>query len=96
FSRENLELVVGMYRDMSAQASMMLFSVGKHMDRAVGQVVGDLLKNRNIPYHQKFMYSSGYEELVFAPHASADWFLDISDIRNRITAIEQAYEEAAE
>lgn len=96
FSRENLELVVGMYCDMSAQASMMLFSVGKHMDRAVGQVVGDLLKNRNIPYHQKFMYSSGYEELVFAPHASADWFLDISDIRNRITAIEQAYEEAAE
>jgi hypothetical protein len=56
-------------------------------------VLGTLLRNRHIPYHQKFTYSSGYEELVYSEEVTEDLFLDISDIRNRIVEIEQRYEE---
>ena len=64
------------------------------MDKVIVDVLGDLLENKDIPYHQKFTYSSGYEELVFSEGITEDWFLDISDIRNRIVEIEQRYEEA--
>ena len=64
------------------------------MDKVVIDVLGDLLENRDIPYHQKFTYSSGYEEMVFSEGMSADFFLDISDIRNHIIEIEQSYEES--
>lgn len=94
FSREKMELAVGMDDDMSLFSSMISISVVKHMDKAVADVIGDLLKNRNIPYHQKFTYSSGYEELVYSKGVTEDWFLDISDIKNRILEIEQRYEEA--
>ena len=94
FSRENLEFAVGMDDDMSLFSSMISMSIVKHMDKAIIDVIGDLLKNRNIPYHQDFTYSSGYEELVFQSDVTADWFLDISDIKNRIVEIEQRYEES--
>ena len=63
------------------------------MDRVVEDVLRDLLLNKDIPYHQKFTYSSGYEEMVFSEGVTEDLFLDISDIRNRIVEIEQRYEE---
>ena len=64
------------------------------MDRAVVDMLGALLKNGHIPYHQKFTYSSGYEEMVFSEGVTEDWFfVDISSIRNRIVEIEQRYEE---
>lgn len=94
FSRESFNLAVGMDDDMGFFSSMITMSVVKHMDRAVIDVLGDLLENREIPYHQKFTYSSGYEEMVFSEGMSADFFLDISDIRNRIVEIEQNYEES--
>ena len=90
FSRENMELTVGMDGDMSLFSAMISISVVKHMDKAVIDVIGDLLKNRNIPHHQDFTYSSGYEELVYP----SDLFLDISDIKKRIAEIEQRYEES--
>lgn len=93
FSRETLNLAVGIDDDMAFFSSMILMSVVKHMDRVVVDVIGDLLNNEDIPYHQKFTYSSGYEELVFSPGVTEDWFLDISDIRKRIVEIEQSYEE---
>ena len=73
---------------------MITMSVVKHMDRIVVDILGDLLARRNIPYHQTFTYSSGYEELVFSEGITSDRFLDISDIRNRIVEIEQSYEES--
>lgn len=94
FSREKLELAVGMDADMSLFSSLISMSVVKHMDRAVADVIGDLLKNKRIPYHQYFNYSSGYEELVYQDGMSADWFQDISHIKNRIEEIEQRYEES--
>ena len=94
FSRENYELAVGMDDDMGFFSSMITMSVVKHMDRVVVDVIGDLLENKGIPYHQKFTYSSGYEEMVYSPGVTEDWFLDISDIRNRIVEIEQSYEES--
>ena len=94
FSRETLNLAVGMDDDMSLFSSLISMSVVKHMDKAVVDVIGELLKNRNIPYHQKFTYSSGYEELVFSMGITEDWFLDISDIKKRIIEIEQCYEES--
>lgn len=94
FSRENLELAVGMDDDMSLFSNMIAMSVVKHMDKAVIKMIGDLLKNKDIPYHQDFTYSSGYEELVYMSGVTADLFLDISDIRNRIVEIEQRYEES--
>jgi hypothetical protein len=57
-------------------------------------VLGDLLNNKEIPYHQGFTYSSGYEELVYSAEFTEDWFLDISHIRKRIVEIEQSYEES--
>ena len=69
-------------------------SVVKHMDKVVLDVIDDLLNKRPIPYHQDFTYASGYEEMVFKPGVTEDWFLDISDIRNRIVEIEQSYEES--
>ena len=90
FSRENMELTVGMDGDMSLFSAMISISVVKHMDTAIIDVIGDLLKNRNIPRHQDFTYSSGYEELVYP----SDLFLDISDIKKRIAEIEQRYEES--
>ena len=94
YSRENFEFAVGMDDDMSLFASFIFMSVVKHMDKVVMDVIGDLLKNRDIPYHQDFTYASGYEEMVFKPGVTEDWFLDISDIRNRIVEIEQSYEES--
>lgn len=94
YSREYLDLVVGMDRDMSAYASMMFFSVAKHMDRAVADIIGALIKNWYVPFHQKFTYSSGYEELVFSTIVTESSFLDISEFKKRIIEIEQAYEEA--
>lgn len=94
YSRENFEFAVGMDGDMSFFASFIFMSVVKHMDKVVMDVIGDLLKNRDIPYHQDFTYASGYEEMVFKPGVTEDWFLDISDIRNRIVEIEQSYEES--
>jgi basic membrane lipoprotein Med (substrate-binding protein (PBP1-ABC) superfamily) len=94
FSRENLEFAVGMDDDMSLFSNMIAMSVVKHMDKAVIKMIGDLLKNKDIPYHQDFTYSSGYEELVYMSGVTADLFLDISDIRNRIVEIEQRYEES--
>ena len=93
FSREKMELAVGMDDDMSLFSFLINISVVKHMDRAVVDVLGALLRNRHIPYHQKFTYSSGYEEMVFSEEVTEDLFLDISDIRNRIVEIEQRYEE---
>ncbi len=94
FSRESYNLAVGMDDDMGFFSSMITMSVVKHMDKAVVDVLGDLLKKKKIPYHQKFTYPSGYEEMVFSEGMSADFFLDISDIRNRIIEIEQSYEES--
>ena len=93
FSRENMQLAVGMDDDMRFLSFMILFSVVKHMDWVVEDVLRDLLLNKDIPYHQKFTYSSGYEEMVFSEGVTEDLFLDISDIRNRIVEIEQRYEE---
>ena len=94
FSREHPNLAVGMDSDMSFFSSMITMSVVKHMDKVVVDVLGDLLNNREIPYHQKFTYPSGYEELVYSAEFTEDWFLDISDIRKRIVEIEQSYEES--
>ena len=94
FSRETYNLAVGMDDDMGFFSSMITMSVVKHMDRIVVDVLGDLLENREIPYHQTFTYSSGYEEMVFSEGVTEDWFLDISEIRNRIVEIEQRYEES--
>ena len=94
FSRENVEFVVGMDADMSLFSSFISMSVVKHMDQAIIDLLGDLLNNRNIPYHQYFTYASGYEELVYGQGVTADWFQDISDIKKRIVEIEQRYEES--
>ena len=59
FSRENMQLAVGMDDDMKFLSFMIMFSVVKHMDRVVEDVLRDLLQNKDIPYHQKFTYSSG-------------------------------------
>ena len=94
FSRESYNLAVGMDDNMGFFSSMITMSVVKHMDKVVVDVLGDLLENREIPYHQNFTYSSGYEEMVYSEGITEDWFLDISDIRNRIIEIEQSYEES--
>ena len=64
------------------------------IDKVIIDVIGNLLKNKDVPYHQEFTYSSGYEELVYSAGITDGWFLDISDIRNRIVEIEQRYEES--
>jgi hypothetical protein len=87
-------MAVGMDSDMGFFSSLITMSVVKHMDKAVIDVIGDLLNNKEIPYHQKFTYTSGYEELVYSAEFTEDWFLDISDIRKRIVEIEQSYEES--
>ena len=94
FSREHLNMAVGMDSDMGFFSSLITMSVVKHMDKVVVDVLGDLLNDKEIPYHQKFTYPSGYEELVYSAEFTEDWFLDISDIRNRIVEIEQSYEES--
>ena len=94
FSREAYNFAVGMDDDMGLFSSFISMSVVKHMDRVVFDVIGDLLNNRKIPYHQAFTYTSGYEELVFSPEVTEDWFLDISEIKKRIVEIEQRYEES--
>lgn len=94
FSREYSNMAVGMDDDMGLFSSMITMSVVKHMDKVVVDVLGDLLNDKEIPYHRKFTYSSGYEELVYSTEFTEDWFLDISDIRKRIVEIEQRYEEA--
>lgn len=94
FSREHSNMAVGMDVDMGLFSSMITMSVVKHMDKVVVDVLGDLLNDKEIPYHRKFIYSSGYEELVYSTEFTEDWFLDISDIRNRIVEIEQSYEES--
>ena len=83
FSREHANMAVGMDVDMGLFSSMITMSVVKHMDKVVVDVLGDLLNDKEIPYHRKFTYSSGYEELVYSTEFTEDWFLDISDIRNR-------------
>jgi hypothetical protein len=80
--------------DMGFFSSLITMSVVKHMDKVVVDVLGDLLNDKEIPYHQKFTYPSGYEELVYSAEFTEDWFLDISDIRKRIVEIEQSYEES--
>ena len=94
FSREHPNLAIGMDGDMGFFSSMITMSVVKHMDKFVVDVIGDLLEGKDIPYHQKFTWSSGYEELVYSTEFTEDWFLDISDIRKRIVEIEQSYEES--
>ena len=94
FSREHANMAVGMDVDMGLFSSMITMSVVKHMDKVVVDVLGDLLNDKEIPYHRKFTYSSGYEELVYSTEFTEDWFLDISHIKNRIVEIEQRYEEA--
>ena len=94
FSREHSNMAVGMDDDMGSFSSMITMSVVKHMDKVVIDVLGDLLNDKEIPYHQKFTWSSGYEELVYSTEFTEDWFLDISDIRKRIVEIEQSYEES--
>ena len=94
FSRESYNLAVGMDDNMGFFSSMITMSVVKHMDKVVIDVLGALLENREIPYHQDFTYSSGYEEMVYSEGVTEEWFLDISDIRNRIIEIEQSYEES--
>ncbi|MBO5919013.1 MAG: hypothetical protein J6Q34_00775 [Bacteroidales bacterium] len=94
FSREHSNMAVGMDNDMGFFSSLITMSVVKHMDKVIVDVLGDLLNNREIPYHQKFTYLSGYEELVYSAEFTEDWFLDISDIRKRIVEIEQSYEES--
>lgn len=94
FSREYNELTVGMDDDMSLFSFMISISVVKHIDRALIDIIGDMLKNRDIPYHQDFTYLSGYEDMIFAHGIADDHFLDISDIRRNIIEIEQKYEES--
>ena len=94
FSREHPNMAVGMDSDMGFFSSLITMSVVKHMDKVIFDVLGDLLNNKEIPYHQKFTWSSGYEELVYSTEFTEDWFLDISDIRKRIVEIEQSYEES--
>lgn len=93
FSRENVEFVVGMDGDMSIYGYIPV-SVVKHIDKAIVQVMEDLLSKRDIPYHLNFTYGSGYEEMIYAPWFSSDSFLDISDIKNNIAEIERKYEES--
>ena len=80
--------------DMSLFSAFVVMSVVKHIDRAVIDIIGDLLKNRDVPYHQDFTYRSGYEDIVFTPLLAADFLLGISDIKRRILEIEERYEEA--
>jgi hypothetical protein len=80
--------------NMGFFSSMITMSVVKHMDKVIIDMLGDLLNNRDIPYHQEFTYSSGYEEMVYSEGVTEDWFLDISDIRKRIIEIELNYEES--
>ena len=94
FSRESLNLAVGMDDDMGFFSSLISISVVKHIDKVIIDAIGNLLKNKDVPYHQEFTYSSGYEELVYSAGITDGWFLDISDIRNRIVEIEQRYEES--
>ena len=94
FSRENMMFAVGMDDDMSLFSSMISMSVVKHMDKAVIDVIGSLLNNVKIPYHQDFTYLSGYEELVYKSAITPELFPDISDFRKRIVEIEQRYEES--
>ena len=94
FSREHFHMAVGMDSDMGFFSSLITMSVVKHMDKVVVDVLGDLLNDKEIPYHKKFTYPSGYEELVYSAEFTEDWFLDISDIRKRIVEIEQSYEES--
>ena len=94
FSREHSNMAVGMDVDMGLFSSMITMSVVKHMDKVVVDVLGDLLNNRKIPYHQALTYTSGYEELVYSTEFTEDWFLDISHIKNRIVEIEHRYEES--
>lgn len=94
FSREHSNMAVGMDNDMGFFSSLITMSVVKHMDKVIADVLGDMLNNKEIPYHQKFTWSSGYEELVYSTEFTEDWFLDISDIRKRIVEIEQSYEES--
>lgn len=94
FSRENLELAVGMDNDMSLFSYMIPMSVVKHMDKAINDILIELLKNENIPYHQSFTYSSGYEELVYKHEYTAELYRDITEIRKHIVEIEERYEES--
>ena len=94
FSRENMEFAVGMDNDMSLFSYMLPMSVVKHMDKAITDILKDLLNNKTIPYHQSFTYSSGYEELVFENEQIAELYRDITDIRKHIVEIEKLYEES--
>ena len=94
FSREYCDFVVGMDSDMSIFSTFIGMSVVKHIDRAINDILESLLQYKDIPYHQNFTYSSGYEELV-RDHIYSE--IDIpgySDIMNDIVAIEQRYEES--
>lgn len=93
FSRETYSFVAGMDGDMSLFSLSIPFSVVKHMDEVVLDLVSSLLEGKEVPQHQEFLYSSGYEELVFAEGFSKDDFKDISDIWNNIEEIERNYEE---
>ena len=93
FSRENLTFAVGMDDDMSLFSYLIGISVVKHMDRAITDVLGDLLNNVEIPYHQDFTYLSGYEELVYKSSSIEEIYPDISELRKQIVEIEQRYEE---
>ena len=94
FSRENLTFAVGMDDDMSLFSIFIGLSVVKHMDKVVIDVVGDLLNNVEIPYHQDFTYLSGYEELVYKSALIEEIYPDISEFRKRIVEIELRYEES--
>ena len=94
FSREYCDFVVGMDSDMSLFSTFIGMSVVKHIDRAINDIIESLLKNRDIPYHQNFTYSSGYEELVCDEVYSEEYFPGFTDIKNNIIEIEQRYEES--
>ena len=89
-----MEFAVGMDNDMSLFSYMLPMSVVKHMDKAITDILKDLLNNKTIPYHQSFTYSSGYEELVFENEQIAELYRDITDIRKHIVEIEKLYEES--
>ncbi len=93
YSREMVDFAVGMDDDMSLFSAFITFSVVKHIDIAIIDILGDLLGGKDIPYHQEFTYESKYEEMVFAPMHTAEDFLDITHISDRIVEIEKNYEE---
>ena len=94
FSREYMEFIVGMDDIESSVMSVMPFSIVKHTDKAINNILGSLFRNEYIPYHQNFTYSSGYEELVFKSYFTPESIAGFSQLKDNIIEIEKKYEEA--